>query len=111
MLVHLHHVIIHLVLVELTLLLGGGVLVLLVLRDKIVHVGLSLSEFHFVHTLTGVPVEEGLPAEHSRELLGHTLEHLLNSGGVTKKVEDILRPLGGMSHTELLMLFGIHSTK
>merc|ERR1711883_45647 len=27
------------------------------------------------------------------------------------KVEDILRPLGGMSHTDDLMLFGIHSTK
>jgi len=26
------------------------------------------------------------------------------------KVEDILRPLGGMSQTEDLMLFGIHST-
>merc|ERR1712117_773927 len=27
------------------------------------------------------------------------------------KVADILRPLGGMSHTAVLMLFGIHSTK
>ena len=26
-------------------------------------------------------------------------------------VDDILRPLGGISHTELLTLFGIHSTK
>merc|ERR1711998_172991 len=71
-----HHVILH-VLVELTLLLGGGVLVLLVLRDKIVHVGLSLGEFHLVHTLTSVPVKEGLAAEHSSELLRHALEHLL----------------------------------
>ena len=39
-------------LVELTLLLGGGVLVLLVLGDEIVHVGLGLSELHLVHTLT-----------------------------------------------------------
>merc|ERR1719253_189872 len=28
-----------------------------------------------------------------------------------RKPTDILRPLGGMSHTEDLMLFGIHSTK
>ena len=35
-------------LVELALLLNGGVLVLLVLGDQIVHVGLGLSEFHFV---------------------------------------------------------------
>merc|ERR1712072_1194018 len=27
------------------------------------------------------------------------------------KVADILSPLGGMSHTDDLMLFGIHSTK
>eukprot|EP01139_Manchomonas_bermudensis_P019155 Amastigsp_a676459_3187.p4 type:complete len:106 gc:universal Amastigsp_a676459_3187:1284-967(-) len=27
------------------------------------------------------------------------------------KVTDILRPLGGMSHTDDLMLLGIHSTK
>merc|ERR1719260_241450 len=27
------------------------------------------------------------------------------------KVADILRPLGGMSHTAVLILFGIHSTK
>ena len=51
-----------LLLVELSLLLGGGVLVLLVLRDKIVHVGLGLSELHLVHSLTGVPVQEGLPS-------------------------------------------------
>merc|ERR1711918_157787 len=54
-----------LVLVELTLLFGGGVLVLLVLRDKVVHVGLGLRELHLVHALTSVPVEECLAAEHA----------------------------------------------
>ena len=39
-------------LVELALLLGGGVLVLLILGYEIVHVGLGLSELHLVHTLT-----------------------------------------------------------
>merc|ERR1711998_518599 len=78
----LHHVVELLVLVELTLLLGGGVLVLLVLRDKVVHVGLSLGELHLVHTLAGVPVKEGLAAEHGGELLGHALEELLDGGGV-----------------------------
>ncbi len=38
------------------LLLGRGVLVLLVLRDQVVHVGLGFREFHFVHALTSVPV-------------------------------------------------------
>merc|ERR1711903_187906 len=74
-----HHV---LLLVELTLVLGGGILVLLVLGDKIVHVGLSLSEFHLVHTLTSVPVEEGLTAEHASELLGDTLPQLLDGSRV-----------------------------
>merc|ERR1711936_201619 len=53
-----------LLLVELSLLLGGGVLVLLVLRHQVVHVGLGLSELHLVHSLAGVPVEESLAPEH-----------------------------------------------
>lgn len=63
--------------------LGGGVLVLLVFRDEVVHVGFGFGEFHFVHTFTGVPVEEGLSTEHGGELFGHTLEELLDGGGVT----------------------------
>merc|ERR1712100_434211 len=90
----LHHVHVF-VLIELTLLLGGGVLVLLVLRDKIVHVGLSLGELHLVHALTSVPVKEGLPAEHGRELLRDALEHLLDSGGVTDEGGGHLEALGG----------------
>merc|ERR1719251_545268 len=30
---------------------GGGVLILLVLRDEVVHIGLSLGELHLVHPL------------------------------------------------------------
>merc|ERR1712073_215616 len=82
-----------LLLVKLALLLSGGVLVLLVLRDEIVHVGLSLGELHLVHALTGVPVEESLAAEHSGELLADALEHLLDGGGVTEE---------GNSHLEAL---------
>merc|ERR1712072_587250 len=37
-------------------------------RNEIVHVGLGLSELHLVHTLTSVPVKEGLAAEHASEL-------------------------------------------
>merc|ERR1711931_606680 len=71
-----------LLLVELSLLLGGGVLVLLVLRHQIVHVGLSLCELHLIHTLASVPMEESLAPEHSSELLGDTLEELLDGGAV-----------------------------
>jgi hypothetical protein len=85
----------HLFLVHLLLVLSGGILVLLVLRDEIVHVGLGFSEFHLVHTLTGVPVEEGLSSEHGGELLSDTLEHLLDGGGVSEESDGHLESLGG----------------
>lgn len=62
-----------------------GVLVLLVLGDQIVHVALSLSELHLVHTLTSVPMQESLATEHSSELVTDTLEQLLDGGGVTNE--------------------------
>src|SRR5882757_1142659 len=37
---------------------NASILVLLILRDEIVHVGLGLGEFHFVHTFTSVPMQE-----------------------------------------------------
>ena len=40
-----------LLLIKLALLLSRGILVLLVLRHQVVHVGLSLSELHLIHTL------------------------------------------------------------
>merc|ERR1711977_772103 len=87
-----HHV---LLLIELALILSGGILVLLVLGDKVVHVGLSLSELHLVHTLTSVPVKEGLATEHASELLGDTLPELLDGGGVTNEDGSHLETLGG----------------
>jgi len=74
-----------LVLVELSLVLGRGVLVLLVLGDEVVHVGLGFSEFHLVHAFAGVPVEESLATEHGRELLRDALEQLLDGGAVADK--------------------------
>merc|ERR1719473_210443 len=72
------HVVLTFLLVELTLFLRRRVLVLLVLAHEIVHVALRFGEFHLVHPLTRVPVQEGLAAEHAGELLGNTLEHLLD---------------------------------
>ena len=88
--------------VELPVIVDGGLLVLLVLGDQVVHVGLRLGELHFVHALTSVPVEESLriqkmnvaprntnnpkphlSPEHGSELLGDPLEELLDGGGVT----------------------------
>jgi hypothetical protein len=67
-------------LLELAFLLSGGILVLLILRNEVVHVGFGFSEFHLVHTFTSVPMEESLSAEHSGELFTNTLEHLLDGG-------------------------------
>merc|ERR1712203_1286129 len=72
-------------LVELALVLGGGLLVLLVLADQVVHVGLRLSELHLVHALAGVPVEERLAPEHRGELLRDPLEQLLDGSGVANE--------------------------
>ncbi|CAA6669938.1 unnamed protein product [Spirodela intermedia] len=55
----------------LVFLVGGGV----------VHVALGLGELHLVHALAGVPVEEGLAAEHGGELLADPVEHLLDGEG------------------------------
>merc|ERR1712170_308481 len=83
-----------LLLVELSLLLSGGVLVLLVFRHQVIHVGLGLSELHLIHALTSVPVEEGLAAEHGGELLRDALEQLLDGGGVAHKGGGHLQTTG-----------------
>ena len=72
-----------LLILELALVIGSGLLVLLVLGHQVVHVGLSLGELHLVHALASVPVEESLSPEHGRELLGDSLEDLLDGGGVS----------------------------
>merc|ERR1712038_1607543 len=71
--------------IEFTLLLGGSVLVLLVFRHQVVHVGLGLSELHLIHTLASVPMQESLATEHSSELLGDTLEELLDGCAVANE--------------------------
>jgi len=87
------HVVLTFLLIELTFLLGGGVLVLLVLRDKIVHVGLGFGEFHLIHTFSGVPMEESLSSEHSSELFSNSLEHLLDGSRVSEECNGHLKTL------------------
>merc|ERR1712160_1322 len=65
-------------LVELTLLIRCGILVLLVLRHQVIHVRLGLSELHLVHTLTCVPMQESLASKHCREIFSDALEHFLD---------------------------------
>eukprot|EP00126_Sphaerothecum_destruens_P000258 Sdes_comp10306_c0_seq1m1941 len=68
-----------------TLFFGGGILVLLVFRDQIVHVRFSFSEFHFVHTFTSVPMQKGLATEHGGKLLRNTFEQFLDGSAVSNK--------------------------
>merc|ERR1719502_1839556 len=56
-------------------------------------VGFSLCKFHLVHTLARVPVQECFAAEHSREVLCHTLEHLLDCSGIAGKGDSHLQAL------------------
>merc|ERR1719412_916923 len=72
-------------LVEFTFVLSSGFLVLLVFRHQIVHVGFSFSEFHLVHTLASVPMQESFTSEHSSKLFRNTLEKFLDCGGVSDK--------------------------
>lgn len=60
-------------------------MVLLVLGDKIVHVGFCFREFHLVHALTSVPVQESFAPEHGGELLGNSLEEFLDGSGITNE--------------------------
>jgi len=81
------------VILDFTLVVDGGILVLLVLRHEIVHVALGFSELHLVHTLTSVPVEEGLAAEHGGELLSDALEHFLDASVVADEGDSHLESL------------------
>ena len=53
-----------------------------------------LGELHLVHTLASVPMEESLTPEHSGELLGHTLEELLDGGAVSDEGGGHLQTTG-----------------
>merc|ERR1712078_269497 len=87
------HIVLTLLFIELTLLFGSCILVLLVLRNQVVHVTLGLSKLHLVHALAGVPVEEGFATEHCREVFGYTLEHLLDRRGVAEESDRHLQAL------------------
>mmetsp|Transcript_6862 Transcript_6862/g.24979 ORF Transcript_6862/g.24979 Transcript_6862/m.24979 type:complete len:316 (-) Transcript_6862:580-1527(-) len=68
--------------------------ILLIFTDKIVHVAFGFGEFHLIHTLASVPVQESLATEHRRKRFRHALEHFLNSRGVTDKSGGHLETLG-----------------
>ena len=85
----------HFFFVHLFFIFNTSILILLILRNEIVHVGFSLSELHFVHTFTSVPMEECFSSEHLGELFADSLEHLLDGSGVTKEGNSHLETLRG----------------
>ena len=82
-------------LVEFSFFLSGGILILLIFRNQVVHVGFSFGEFHLVHTFSGVPMQESLSSEHSSELFSNSFEHLLDGSGVSDEGHSHLESLGG----------------
>merc|ERR1712160_99432 len=89
------HVVLALFFVKFSLLLGSRILILLVLRNQIVHVRLGLSELHLVHALARVPVQKSFTAEHGSEVLCDTLEHFLNRSRITCEGHRHFQTLGG----------------
>ena len=66
------------------------ILVLLVFRNQVLHVRLSLSELHLIHTLLRVPMQEGLALEHDRELFTDTPEEFLDGSRVANESDGHL---------------------
>merc|ERR1711939_600689 len=79
------HVIFTLFLIKFTFFFCGRILVLLVFADQVIHIAFSLGEFHFVHALSCIPMQECLAAEHGCEILSDTLEHLLDCCGIPQE--------------------------
>ncbi|KAL0926366.1 hypothetical protein M5K25_002588 [Dendrobium thyrsiflorum] len=91
-------------------LICSGILVLLILRNKIIHVALSLSKLHLIHTLTCIPVQESLSPEHGSELFTYPSEHLLSmmlttrSGQLQSTEADIIEGLIVKNHALISVL-------
>merc|ERR1719150_1592883 len=62
-----------------------GILFILIFRNKISNVLIGFLEFHLVHTLSLVPMQESLSPVHSSELSGQSLEDSLQGRGVRNK--------------------------
>ena len=74
-------------------LLKFGILVLLILRNEVVHVWFGLSELHLVHSFTCVPMYEGFSLEHCIELFCDSFEHFLDRGWISYESDCHLQSL------------------
>ena len=75
-------------------LICSGVLVLLVLRHKIIHIALCFCEFHLIHSFTGIPMQKSFPSEHGSKLLTHSPKHFLDGGRISNEGGSHRKPPG-----------------
>merc|ERR1711970_12428 len=72
-------------LIKLSFIFSSSFLILLILRNKIVHVRFGFSELHFIHSLACVPMKESFSPEHGSELFRNSLEQLLDGSGISNE--------------------------
>ncbi|KFO56362.1 hypothetical protein N302_08994, partial [Corvus brachyrhynchos] len=53
--------------------------------NQVIHVAFCFCKFHFIHSLSCEPVEEGLSPEHGRKLLRDPFEELLDGSAVANE--------------------------
>merc|ERR1719232_345372 len=85
--------------------LNDGILLILVFRDQIADVLVSLLELHLVHALALVPVKERLPLVHGAELRGQTLEDSLEGRRVgDERARGLVIDGGSLNNGGLLVV-------
>merc|ERR1712054_158109 len=80
--------------VKLSLFFCSCILILLILRNQVVHVTFCFSEFHFIHAFSCVPMQEGLSSEHGCELLTDSLEQFLDCSAISNESSRHLQASG-----------------
>merc|ERR1719410_1843041 len=65
--------------------IDNGILFILIFSDQITNILIRFLEFHLVHTLTLIPMQESLSLVHFGKLCANSLEDTLNGRGVGNK--------------------------
>jgi len=68
-------------------LFGSCILILLIFRNKIIHISFCFCELHFVHSFSGIPMKESLSSKHSSKLFSYSFEHLLDGSRISDKCD------------------------
>merc|ERR1712039_1154770 len=86
-------IILFIVILVIILQVDNGILFILILSDQITNILIRFLEFHLVHTLTLIPMQESLSLVHFGKLCANALEDTLNGRGVGNKGARNLRSL------------------